>query len=643
MRFRFKLFTCICLLITAVRIPSVALPEAKENGGKPPFFSRQKLINTYSVYRPYLDSLDEGDRPMPGDPLRIRLGVIRVFVDAGMVSDDILTRIFTIENHFAKAIASRIPDYKVEEVYSRENMQELSLSEKQVAALKEMIKSQLYLDDPETIGEAERFLELSVIKKQSESDGKDAPIPLEDLAIKNAGDDACLASTRDDRCLVSVKEFNAFLPYADAQTGRTLAEAREYLLRFYAFRKLQSLEGRTEAPFVDEKAIVQHVQDVQEYRTMRESLRGMGLPVMDPKILAETYQKYFRDYFAKRDSVLMQVLASSDPVHMDSLYRRLVTQSEMRPLPGEKTVPDAGHALPWMTFSEEDLPAELVAPTDTFHVGQFTKPIKTDAGYFITKLSKILTIPSTPPEKAQVMCIYLATRDKYARMDSVLSAKAKRYYDGHPDEFLTPDTAAYRFWLTPRGTYRTVREYVADSARVRPMAKRAPDLPRDVTRNLSGKSIPDSLRLQVVDTRFGQMLVQLQTLKKGGRKIPFAKAKTGILEKLLQAPPAQSASALTRTAADSVVSHEVLFTLGSSDMVYSAITEGANRISEAEIDAAVESGALDASGMEALKKSGQFYAIARKKMESARIDKKQRELQDQLNGILVNTNLLSVN
>jgi hypothetical protein len=638
---RLRYFPLVFSLVAAFDLASNASAGEAENGGISRFFSTEKILNTYSSYRHYLDSSDEGTGP--GQDKRLRLEVMRLLVDSARISENMLTDIFRIESHFAREIQSRVPDYAVEDVYNREDMRKLSLSGKQVDMLKELIKSQLYLDDPENVANARRDLDLEVIKKQSEAAEKEKPIPLEDLSVKNPDANACLASTRNGDCLVSAEEFNAYLPYADAQTGRTVAEAREQLLRLYAFQKLKSLDGRGGTTGTEKKNIVEHVRDVREYRRMREALIGMGLPVMDEASLREAYQNHYREYFAERDSVLIQVLASSDSVYMDSIHRFLGRQSEKHSVLERNSIPGDGPAAPWITFNEKDLPVELVASTDSFQVGQYSEPIRTPSGFFIVKLFKIIPIPSTPPEKAQAMCIYLATRDKYSSLDSVVAAKARKYYQGHPDEFLTPDTASYRFWLVPRGKYRNIREYAEDTAHIKPMDKRGTDLPRALTKKMNAKSIPDSLRFHLVDTEYGQMLVKLLALKKGGLKIPFAKAKNEIVKKSLETPALPSAPSPKGIPEDSVVSQEVLFTLGSGDLAYSAIMDETRRISESEIDAAIAAGKIDPPAKGDHAKDERFYEAARKQMEFHRIENKHAEFQNQLSDIVFNTRLLSAN
>jgi hypothetical protein len=624
---------------------ATATATATDKDANPRFFSTEKVLHTYSDYRQYLDSSDGGKAGAQNERARMRLEIMRLLVDSGRVSEGMLIDIFRIENHFAREIPRRVPDYKVEEVYNREDMRELLLSEKQTTLLKDLIKSQLYLDDPENIERARRDLDLAVIKRQGEAAEKAKPIPWEDLSVKQQDAGACLATTRNGDCLVTVGEFNAYLPYANAQTDRTMAEAREQILRFYALQKLKSLEGRQEATGTDRKNIVEHVKDAQEYRRIRKWLvaMGMGLPVMDEAALREAYQKYYHEYFADRDSVLIQVLASSDSLYLDSIYLFLGKLSEKRSRPDAKTIPGGDTALPWMTFNEKDLPVELVSPTDSFHVGQYSKPIGTRSGYFIVKLSKIIAIPGRPPEKAQAMCIYLATRDKYSSLDSVLTAKARRYYQAHPKEFLTPDTASYRFWLVPRDKYRNIQEYAQDTARIRPMDKHGTDLPRAITQKMDAKTIPDSLRLHLVDTKFGQMLVKLTALKKGGIRIPFAKAKNGIVRKSIEATALPSIPVPEETPEDSAVTQEVLLTLGSGDLVYSAISDETRKIPESEVEAAVAAGKIDLPGKDAQGKDERFFEAARKKLEFDRIMKKHAEFKSQLSEIVFNTSLLSAN
>jgi hypothetical protein len=631
MALRFKSAALSALIMALHGVSPVAHGEAPENGAPSGFFSEHKAMDTYATYRTYLESDSGAAGAENPEQVRKKLELSGRFLKSGLVSEDMLTDLFRIESRFAKDIERTVPDWKVEEVFKHEKMQDLGLNEADAAMLKSMIKSQLYLDAPVNVQKANDFRDMAVIEKQSESKDKNAPLPVEALRIKGRRGGDCLASGKDGECFVSVDEFNAYLPYADEQTGMSVAEARDFLLRFYAFQKLKSLKGREEAEDVDEQSIVQHVRDVQDYRRMRETLKGMGmgLPVMDKEALLAAYHKYYRAQFADRDSVVLQVLVASDSAYADSLYRRLGAPPEP--------------ALPWMAFNESALPPELVAPTDTFSEGDVSKPIKTASGFVLVRLAKVVRLPRVPFEKAQTRCIYLATRDKYAGLDSMLNANARKYYQKHPEEFRTPDTSAYRFWRVPGKTCASVREYAKDTTHIRPMAARGTELPRNVTEKIRAGSIPDSLRMQLVETRFGQMLVELVSVNKGGRKIPFAPARKGIVADLLKSRDAQAMPLVQAPSEDSAVAQEVLLTLGAGNLIYKSIIEETKDIPESEIDAAVKAGQVDVSDVDPKAPKAQFYAAARQKMEYGRVEKKQGEIQSQLNEVRFNTGLLTSN
>lgn len=369
---------------------------------------------------------------------------------------------------------------------------------------------------------------------------------------------------------------------------------------------------------------------------------GLGMPVMDEASLSAAYQKHYHQYFARRDSVLIQVMASTDSLYLDSIHHLLELHSaKPGPIAHSKSHPDGDSAFPWMTFRETDLPAEIIAPTDTFKVGQFSKVFRTPEGYFIAKLSDIVRIPSTPPEKAHTMCIYLATWDKYMGMDSILMAKSKNYYDKHPDEFMTPDTVAYDFWLAPRGKYQDIRMYIADTSRIKSMGKLDTDLPSALTKKIKPGAIPASLRLQMVDMKFGRMLVKINSIKKGGLKIPFAKAKRTILEKIATMPALPAAPYLAAVPEDSVVSQEVLFTMGTENLVFTSILDQSPNLSKSEIDAAIAAGHIQMDAREEQAKDDKFYENARQKMQFYSIEKKHEAIQDELSKVVFNTGLIS--
>jgi hypothetical protein len=530
----------------------------------------------------------------------------------------------------------------VEEICGREEFRSLHLGDAQEPLLKEIVKAQLFLRDPEEIAKARRDLDVSIIKNQGDSSRQEAPIPVERLSVTGMSAGTCLASMPAGDCLVTVGEYNGYLPYADAQTGANVAEVRERLLRAYVFRKLKSLEGRKEIDPTEKEKIIRQVKEAQDYRRVRESLLGLGLPVTDAASLSAAYQKHYHRYFAQRDSVSIQVMASTDSLLLDSI-RAIPEPRSAKHAPRGQAKPhsDADSALPWMTFDEADLPREIAAPTDTFKVGQSSGIFRTSYGYFIAKLSGIVRIPRTPPEQAQTMCIYLATWDKYLGMDSIWMAKSKKYYDKHPDEFLTPDTVAYDFWLAPRGTYRDIRMYIADTSRFASMGKRDSDLPSAITKKIKAGVIPASMKMHMLETKFGQMLVKIKSIKKRGLKIPFAKAKSGILEKIATIPALPPAPYRAADPADSVVSQEVFFTMGTENLVFTSILEHSPSQSKSDIDSAIAAGHIQMYAKDGEAKGDKFYQNARQKMQFYDIVKKHEAIQDQLNKVVFNPGFYS--
>jgi len=639
---RLTSFSLLFLFCFPLVRPSNAWANGNDSVLADRFFSERKLLTTYSSFRQYLESNGEGNTQDRISRFPSQFQIMARLVDTNMVSREMLYGIFQIGNIFDRDIQRKVPDLMVEDVCGREEFRSLQLSDTQEPLLKEIVKAQLFLDDPAEIEKARKDFDVSIIKKQNDTSGREAPIPMEKLSVTGLSDETCLASMPNGDCLVTVGEYNAYLPYADAQTGKSVAEIRERLLRAYAFRKLKSLEGRQEINQAGKEKIIQQVKDDQEYRRVRAALMGLGLPVMDAASLSAAYQKHYRRYFAPRDSVLIQVMASTDSLHLDSIHNILeLGSAKPGPIAHSRSPSDGDSALPWMKFSEDDLPGEIVAPTDTFKVGQFSKVFRTPEGYFIAKLAGIVRIPGTPPEKAQTMCIYLATWDKYLGMDSVLMAKSKKYYNDHPDEFVTLDTMDYNFWLAPLGKYRDIRMYTADTSRFRSISKMNAALPSSITKKIKTNAIPDFLKVQMVDTKFGQMLVKIKSIKKGGLKIPFAKAKRGILEKIATIPPLPPAPSFAAASADSGVSHEVLFTLGTENLVFNSILDRSPSLSKSEIDAAIAAGHIEMDANDEQSKDDKFYENARQKMQFYNIEKKHESIQDELSKVVFNTGLFS--
>ena len=618
--------------------PSPAWAAGSDGVGPDRFFSERKLLDAYSGFRHYLESDSGGGSQEGSGGYPDRFEIMARLIDTNRVSREMLYGIFRLGDAFAREIRRKVPDRLAEGICSRDEFRALHFSGAQEALLREIVKSQLFLDDPGEIEKARKDFDVSIIKKQSDAGGQAPPIPLEKLSLMGMPVATCLASMPDRGCLITVGEYNAYLPYADAQTGGNVAEAGEKLLRAYAFQKLKSLEGRREIDPAEKESIIQQVKDAQEYRRVRESLMGLGLPVMDEAALSAAYQKHYYRYFAQRDSASIQVLASTDSLLLDSIRNLLEPGPAKAPSAAHSKARSAGDsAFPWMAFGEADLPAEIAAPTDTFKVGQSSTVFRTSFGFFIAKLSGLVRIPRTPPEKARTMCIYLATWDKYLGMDSILLAKAKKHYNDHPDEFATPDTVAYDFWLAPRGKYRDARSYAADTSRFKSISKVDAGLPPGMTKKIRTRAIPDHLKLQMAETRFGQMLVRIKGIRKGGRKIPFAKARKGILEKIAARPDLPPVPSLAGVPEDSAISQEVLLTMGTGNRIFNSILEQESSLSKSEIDAAIAAGHIQPAAKDAETKDDQFYEHARRKMKFYDIGKKHESIQAELGKVVFHT------
>jgi hypothetical protein len=93
--------------------------------------------------------------------------------------------------------------------------------------------------------------------------------------------------------------------------------------------------------------------------------------------------------------------------------------------------------------------------------------------------------------------------------------------------------------------------------------------------------------------------------------------------------------------ADSVVSQEVFFTMGTENLVFTSILEHSPSQSKSDIDSAIAAGHIQMYAKDGEAKGDKFYQNARQKMQFYDIVKKHEAIQDQLNKVVFNTGFYS--
>jgi len=406
---------------------------------------------------------------------------------------------------------------------------------------------------------------------------------------------ACLAWL-EGGCYVTVDEFNGAAGQFQFLRELPLDSARIGVLSKYALAKHAADKGMADNPDMITREMLPRIKKAREFDRSLKMAREFGIPEMNESALRDAYSKYYRRYFRPREDVTLSLIGSSDSTYIDSLHAVLVRWRGDTVLRNGKPIPaEVEPPLPWISLLESDLPPELVAPTDSFWVGDFTAPIRTSYGFFIVRLTQVVPVKGVSFDDAIGKLTYLATRDNFLELDSLAEVKFRQYYDRHPQEFLLPDTLELRAWLAPAPT--------DSQAKGKPPIRVPPDTLRFRPLRLSSLVLPDPLRIELqnavrkerrkaffgpFDGPYGRWHFDVKRVRRAEGRLPYAIARQAIREKISD-PPKPYKDTLTSDATQDEVLLKVV-----AARTFLRDREDAQRLEiDREFEERLRSGAID--------------------------------------------------
>lgn len=218
----------------------------------------------------------------------------------------------------------------------------------------------------------------------------------------------------------------------------------------------------------------------------REQFRAARVRIGDSALHA-AYRARFDALFKGGEERRYQVLASSDSVRIDSLWRDLAAGP-----PGsaarEKEIAPAGPA--WSSLRSEDVPPQALPSVRGLAPGAMTAPVRTPYGFLVIRLVSRRTLPDTSFEKAVPTLIALSAARP--REEALSRARgAADYFNAHRGALFLPDTVRFRVWLLPdTRPMRLSRRLASDRMRedtsgYRPREAEERDLPPRLRRELA--------------------------------------------------------------------------------------------------------------------------------------------------------------
>src|SRR5690606_25516615 len=278
--------------------------------------------------------------------------------------------------------------------------------------------------------------------------------------------------------------------------------------------------------------------------------------------------------------------------------------------------------IPWNVHPEKNLPRAITVHTDTLLSKEFTRPIKTNLGFFLARVQEIKLIKEVSFREAYAKLVYLATRDKLLGMDSVIAAKSLQYYRDHPEEFKISETLGLTAWLLPNqpdersgvilsvSPTRLGKDTLAYPSLKLSSIWLSSNLQKHLTRLLNSLPIKEgggnsNPVFGPIKAEYGQWYFRIDSIQKAGGIESYADVKQAIIHRLTS--PAIEPDSFAMTPAK----EKVLRNLGMAQILKSKILSKWISLPSQEIVRIIQSRAEDTLGFS--KKSDLEYQV-----ESAR-------------------------
>jgi len=433
---------------------------------------------------------------------------------------------------------------------------------------KQALRTQLLLEKKEVKGEAAKMEDLAQLERESRV--QHTP-QWETADLQIEGDpEACMAWSGSG-CFVTLREYNAACTQFRITTLAGRDSAKSAVLRDYLLDKRRAELARESGLGQRPDSLVERANSIWESRLWDLAAPHYGIPVYDETRLQATYAKYYGRYFAAREKITFALAGSTDSVYLDSLHKVLAAW--------EKAA-SAGHGpakskvreprLPWAYFELEELPRELAAPADSLRIGQTSKSFATPYGHFLVRLAKVAHIKEVTPGQAHSRLVFLATRDKFLDMDSVIEAKARRYYAENRIRYSLPDTLRLRAWLVPglakprtaKAEGKAKPQILSDTVLFRAKAVSSLALPKEMRILLQQTMRKDSLAsfFGPLPDRYGRWYFQILSRKLAHQVLPYRLVRKDIVERISALPKEAETGLATEESIN-----EVLLNIGLSE------------------------------------------------------------------------------
>lgn len=253
----------------------------------------------------------------------------------------------------------------------------------------------------------ERQLERSNVAAQARKDSlAGEKSSFENQVVLQLPDGVCLAYHRGDgACLLTVAEFNGNAANLTMDRG----DSAVWKTAGVSVCRQRVMEGLQEKIFLEGQLLdarettLQRAVEKAELARKRDLEKSIGVERM-----RALYRKNYERLFAKRRRVIVEALAASDSVFLDSLRTDFLRLQDSAGAMESRTGNPGGRIFLWQKYDLEELPKEVAASVAGLRPGQTTRPVPCRIGWIIASPVEIRDIPATPFEKATPLLASLA-------------------------------------------------------------------------------------------------------------------------------------------------------------------------------------------------------------------------------------------
>ena len=360
---------------------------------------------------------------------------------------------------------------------------------------------------------------------------------LQALQLDESGE-ACVAyDPGRGECLLTVDDWNRNVAEAPAFPGaERFASVRDVPAAALRVKLLSSLlHGEYLRSALERDSARAGLE--RECRARADSQVAEQRRQIGDSALRALYQARFDRDFRRREEPVIQVLATSDSVLADSLWKSFSDSGGKGP---------AGSWV-WRSPDPEDLPRGIPEMAATLARGEVSKPWPTPYGYLLARWKSVRRRAALSFEEALPM---LVAHPRLKHPDSLGAARAREnliaeYHRSHRREFLSPDTLRLRLRLTPAMPAAKGRTEAGLSRLSRDSGAAPVENPRSV-RVASFADLPPSVQTQLSDlpmarpgtrigpvpSAFGTWDFEVVGKTRGGRIMALAQARPAVLQAL---------------------------------------------------------------------------------------------------------------